>query len=118
MPGLKLQRILVSVVGLALLGGLALIVTMAFELWMAPDLLLMLESLQWGGLGLWTIALLSAITLLVLLWLTMAFSLLALICALCVGAALTMILSGFSLVWPLLLLLLAAWGVGRVSQLD
>ena len=114
----RLKRIFELSVSLVLLVCAAVVCVAFFEVWVAPDVILALESFHWMGQSVWTIAFLSAIALLVILWLTVAFSVLALVSAMCVATALILIFSGFSLIWPLLLLLLAAWGVGRASQID
>ncbi|ASJ95558.1 hypothetical protein [Shewanella marisflavi] len=77
-----------------------------------------LESPQWIDIGLWSSALVSALLLILLLWLTLAFSFIALVSSFCVLSAIAMMFAGFSLFWPLLLLLLAAWGVGLASRVD
>ncbi|TVP15627.1 hypothetical protein [Shewanella sp. KCT] len=77
-----------------------------------------LESPQWIDIGLWSTALVSALLLILLLWLTLAFSFVALVSSVCVLSAIAMLFAGFSLFWPILLLLLAAWGVGQASRVD
>lgn len=114
----RFQHVIQISVGLLLVCLVAFAAIAFIEFWVAPDVILTLDSFQWMGLSMWTLVFVSAIAFLMLFWLTIAFSLLALISAICVGAALTMIFSGFSLVWPILLLLLAAWGVSRASQFD
>ncbi|MBE7214059.1 hypothetical protein IGW68_02675 [Shewanella benthica] len=76
------------------------------------------EPLFWMDVSLWSVVVTSVMLLVILLWLTVAFSVLALVSALCILGALIMVFSGFSLLWPVLLLLLAAWGVGKSSQFD
>ncbi|MCG9722407.1 hypothetical protein [Shewanella sp. Isolate7] len=77
-----------------------------------------LESPQWIDIGLWSTALVSALLLILLLWLTLAFSFIALVSSFCVLSAIAMLFAGFSLFWPIILLLLAAWGVGQASRVD
>ncbi|WP_083700420.1 hypothetical protein [Shewanella sp. UCD-KL12] len=100
---------------------LALTVT-AFQTWGKPhfftEAMLSLEPALWIDIGLWALAVTSIILLIILLWLTLAFSVIALVVALSIGAALIMIFSGASLLWPILLLILAAWGIGQASQFD
>ncbi len=88
------------------------------EYWQLPTLYLGVESLYIQDLSLWSIAMTSGVLLIVLIWVTLAFSLVALISAVCVCVALVMMFAGFSLIWPVALLILAAWGVGKASQVD
>ncbi|MPY25196.1 hypothetical protein FM037_03500 [Shewanella psychropiezotolerans] len=95
---------------------------MALEIWGVSEFVsrkfLNVEPLFWMDVSLWSVLVTSVMLLVILLWLTVAFSVLALVSALCILAALIMVVSGFSLLWPVLLLLLAAWGVGKSSQFD
>jgi len=76
------------------------------------------SGLLWLDDGIWTLLLTGLTALLLLLWICAAFSLMALVVVICSGAAMVMLLSDFSLLWPLLLLVLAAWGVGKTLQAD
>ncbi|MCL1074811.1 hypothetical protein [Shewanella dokdonensis] len=76
------------------------------------------SGLLWLDDGIWTLLLVGLTALLLLLWIFAAFSLMALVVVICSGVAIVMLLSGFSLLWPLLLLVLAAWGVGKTLQTD
>ncbi|MBL4813885.1 MAG: hypothetical protein JKY74_00185 [Shewanella sp.] len=95
---------------------------MALETWGVSEFVsgkfLNVEPLFWMDVSLWSVVVTSVMLLVILLWLTVAFSVLALVSALCILGALIMVFSGFSLLWPVLLLLLAAWGVGKSSQFD
>lgn len=77
-----------------------------------------LESLQWIDIGLWATALTCAVLFSILVWVTLAFSVIAIVASVCVLIAIIMMFFGFSLIWPILLLLIAAWGIGQASQLD
>lgn len=77
-----------------------------------------LESLQWIDIGLWATALTCAVLFSILVWVTLAFSVIAIVASVCVLIAIIMMFLGFSLIWPILLLLIAAWGIGQASQLD
>ncbi|MFQ6371629.1 hypothetical protein [Shewanella sp. YIC-542] len=72
----------------------------------------------WLDDGLWQVLLAGFTLMLLAVWMMVAFSVMALVVVLCGGAAMAMLLSGFSLLWPLLLLMLAAWGIGKTLQAD
>ncbi|MEC4740514.1 hypothetical protein HWQ48_24760 [Shewanella sp. E94] len=76
------------------------------------------EPVFWMSENVWNIVVTGVVLLLVILWLTLAFSFIALVSSLCITAALIMIFAGFSLLWPVLLLLIATWGVSQASQID
>ena len=82
------------------------------------DIFLNVEPVFWMDVSLWSLVVTSVMLLIILFWLTMVFSFIAFTSATCIIAALTLIFSGFSLLWPVLLLLVAAWGIGKASQLD
>lgn len=104
----------------AILGGTLLVVAM--QTWgtsqFFTDMFLSVEPLFWMDVSLWSLVVTSTLLLIILFWFTVAFSVLAITSAVCIFAALMLIFSGFSLLWPVLLLLVAAWGIGRASQLD
>ncbi|BAJ00428.1 hypothetical protein SVI_0457 [Shewanella violacea DSS12] len=77
-----------------------------------------IDPLFWIDVSLCSVVIISVMLVVILFWLTVAFSILALVSGLCIVAALVMGFSGFSLLWPLMLLLLAAWGLGKSSQCD
>lgn len=119
----QVKRTLINKFGNTFLGAALLLLTIALliasvEYWSLPTLYLGIESLYLHDLSIWSIAMTSGVLLVVLIWVTLAFSLVALISALCVCAALVMMFAGFSLIWPVALLVLAAWGVGKASQVD
>ncbi|QUN05411.1 hypothetical protein KDN34_14615 [Shewanella yunxiaonensis] len=70
----------------------------------------------WLDDGIWSLLLAGLTGLMMLLWVTAAFSMMALVVVACSGAAIVMLLSGFSLLWPVLLLFLVIWGVGKTLQ--
>lgn len=90
----------------------------AVKFWGAPHILVGAESLYWMDMGIWSLALTALVGVIVLVWLTVAFSLLAFASALSLLVALALILTGFSVIWPLLLFIFAVWGMARASQFD
>ena len=90
----------------------------AVKFWGAPHILVGAESLYWMDMGIWSLALTALVGIVVLIWLTVAFSFLAFASALSIFVALVLIFTGFSVIWPLLLFLLAVWGMARASQFD
>ncbi len=107
-------------IGIAILATTLLIA--AVQTWGTTQFLtgtlLSVEPLFWMDMSVWAVVLTLGIVLLLILWLTIAFSFLALVSGLCITCALIMIFAGFSLFWPVLLLILAGWGVGQASQAD
>ena len=118
----KASRALDIFLGLSTVILVIAALVMALEVWGVSEIFtrnfLNVEPLFWMDVSLWSIVVTSVMLLVILLWLTVVFSALALVSALCIVAALIMVFSGFSLLWPVLLLLLAAWGVGKSSQFD
>ena len=118
----KASRSLAILLGLSTAILVIAALVMAVETWGVSEFVsgkfLNVEPLFWMDVSLWSVVVTSVMLLVILLWLTVAFSVLALVSALCILAALIMVVSGFSLLWPVLLLLLAAWGVGKSSQFD
>lgn len=114
----QLYRVLNSVIGLGIVILLALMLFVFSQYIDDGWFYVSVESFQWIDISLWGIAVTSVVLLTMLFWLTLAFSFVAVVSAICVLSAMVMMFSGFSLVWPLILLLLAAWGVGQASHLD
>lgn len=90
----------------------------AVRFWGSPHILVGAESLYWMDMGIWSLALAALVGVIVLIWLTVAFSFLAFVSALSIFLALMLILSGFSVIWPLMLFLVAVWGMARASRFD
>jgi len=107
-------------IGIAILATALLIA--AVQTWGTTQFLtgtlLSVEPIFWMDMSVWAVVLTLGSVLLIILWLTLAFSFLALVSGLCISCAFIMIFAGFSLFWPVLLLILAAWGVGQASQAD
>ena len=113
----RLSNILETVIGF----GVVMLIMMLLMLSQYMDdgwFYVSLESFQWIDIGLWGIVLTGVVSFMMLLWITLAFSFVAVVSAMCVLFAMLMMFTGFSPLWSLLLLLLAAWGVGQASQLD
>ncbi|WP_417761740.1 hypothetical protein [Shewanella sp.] len=95
----------------------ALMITLAFIItqpsmlsWVMNSPLMVVDENSWGlGIGAVTVLLLLA-------WLAVVFSVLAVATLICATMALVMLLSGVSLFWPVLLILLALWGFNRAIQ--
>ncbi|CAM3421762.1 hypothetical protein [Shewanella violacea] len=107
------------------LGSVILVIAalvMALDSWGISEFFsgsfLNIDPLFWIDVSLCSVVIISVMLVVILFWLTVAFSILALVSGLCIVAALVMGFSGFSLLWPLMLLLLAAWGLGKSSQCD
>lgn len=95
----------------ALLITLAFIITQPSMLsWVLSSPLMVVDENAWG------MSIAAVTVLLLLVWLTVMFSLLAVATLVCAAAALVMLLSGVSLLWPVLLMLLALWGFNRALQ--
>lgn len=114
----RLNRAADIAIGLGIVILLALMLLMCSWYMDSAWFYVSLESFQWMDLDLWSLVLTSLVSLMTLLWLILAFSFVAVVSAMCVLIAMVMMFAGFSLLWPLVLLLLAAWGVGQASQLD
>ncbi|KFZ36030.1 hypothetical protein HR45_18670 [Shewanella mangrovi] len=76
----------------------------------------MASPLMWFDENLWSMSLAAMTVFLLIFWISAAFSLLALATLACSAMALVMLLSGASLMWPLILILLAVWGFSRAVQ--
>gem|GEM_PF-3063403 len=119
---LKIRKVLDLFIGI----GIAILATSlliaAVQTWGTTQFLtgtlLSVEPLFWMDMSVWAVVLISVIVLLLSIWLTIALSFLALVSGLCISCALIMIFAGFSLFWPVLLLILAGWGVSQASQAD
>ncbi|WP_299790905.1 hypothetical protein [uncultured Shewanella sp.] len=107
-------------IGIAILASALLIA--AVQTWGTTQFLtgtlLSIEPIFSMEMNVWLVLLSSVVVLILLFWLTLAFSFLALVSGLCITCAFIMVFAGFSLFWPVLLLILAAWGVGQASQAD
>ena len=107
-------------IGIAILATTLLIA--AVQTWGTTQFLtgtlLSIEPLFGMDMSVWAVVLTLGSVLLLILWLTLAFSFLALVSGLCISCAFIMLFAGFSIFWPLLLLILAAWGVAQASQAD
>ncbi|AQS40181.1 hypothetical protein Sps_05112 [Shewanella psychrophila] len=118
----KTSRALDIFLGLSTTILVMTILVMALETWGTSEfftrIFLNVEPLFWMDVSLWSLVVTSVVLFIILFWLTVAFSVLALASAICIVAALIMVFSGFSLLWPVLLLFLAAWGIGKSSQFD
>lgn len=114
----RLSNILETIIGFGVVILLILMLLLLSQYMDGAWFYVSLESFQWIDIGLWGIVLTSVVLLMMLLWITLAFSFVAVVSAMCVLSAMVMMFAGFSLFWPLILLLLAAWGVGQASQLD
>ncbi|QSX34304.1 hypothetical protein JYB87_03365 [Shewanella avicenniae] len=77
---------------------------------------IMASPLMWFDESLWSMSLAAMTVLLLLCWVTAAFSLMALATLSCSLMALVLLLSGASLLWPIMLILLAVWGFNRALQ--
>lgn len=119
---ITMKRILDLLIGFSIVILAVSILIAAVQTWGTAELftgvVLGAEPVFWMGFSVWSLLFAGVILLIVLLWLTLAFSVIALVSALCIAAALVMIFTGFSLLWPVLLLLLATWGVSQASQID
>lgn len=111
----RLLDITVAAAGIVTVGVLVLFLANYLE---HSFFYISLESLQWIDIGLWATALTCAVLFSILVWVTLAFSVIAVVASVCVLIAIIMMFLGFSLIWPILLLLIAAWGIGQASQLD
>ncbi|MCZ4337593.1 hypothetical protein [Shewanella colwelliana] len=111
----RLLDITVAAAGIVAVGVLVLFLANYLE---HSFFYISLESLQWIDIGLWATALTCAVLFSILVWVTLAFSVIAIVASVCVLIAIIMMFFGFSLIWPILLLLIAAWGIGQASQLD
>ncbi|OEG74992.1 hypothetical protein [Shewanella colwelliana] len=111
----RLLDITVAAAGIVTVGVLVLFLANYLE---HSFFYISLESLQWMDIGLWATALTCAVLFSILVWVTLAFSVIAVVASVCVLIAIIMMFLGFSLIWPILLLLIAAWGIGQASQLD
>ncbi|WP_335912777.1 MULTISPECIES: hypothetical protein [Shewanella] len=98
----------------SIVGALILMVSllsrefMSVGIWGSP--FLWLDAENWS----WVLTLITAM--LALVWAAMTFSVLAVVCVLCVAAALLMFINGFAMISPVLVLALAVWGIGKSSQ--
>ncbi|BCV65237.1 MULTISPECIES: hypothetical protein [Shewanella] len=107
-------RLLSQLLVWSIVGALILMVSllsrefMSVGIWGSP--FLWLDAENWS----WVLTLITAM--LALVWAAMTFSVLAVVCVLCVAAALLMFISGFAMIWPVLILALAVWGIGKSSQ--
>lgn len=111
----RLLDITVAAAGIVTVGVLVLFLANYLE---HSFFYISLESLQWIDIGLWATALTCAVLFSILVWVTLAFSVIAVVASVCVLIAIIMMFLGFSLIWPILLLLIAGWGIGQASQLD
>ncbi|QYK00984.1 hypothetical protein [Shewanella psychrotolerans] len=114
----RLSNILETVIGLGVVISLIMMLLMLSQYMDGGWIYVSLESFQGIDIGLWRIVLTGVVSFMMLLWITLAFSFVAVVSAMCVLFAMIMMVTGFSPLWPLLLLLLAAWGIGKASQLD
>ncbi|MEC4728580.1 hypothetical protein HWQ46_23960 [Shewanella sp. D64] len=116
------KRVLNLFVGFSIVILAVSILIAAVQTWGTAQLftgaVLSSEPVFWMSENVWNIVVTGVVLLLVILWLTLAFSFIALVSSLCITAALIMIFAGFSLLWPVLLLLIATWGVSQASQID
>ncbi len=118
----RFDRVLNTFIGCSVIALILALIVTAFQTWgkthLFTEAMLSMEPAFWMDISLWVLAVTCIILLIILLWLTVAFSLIALVVALSIGASLIMIFSGVSLLWPVLLLIVAAWGIGQASQFD
>ncbi len=114
----KLRKVLNSFLLLFTLCLAIFLSIFAVRFWGSPHILVGAESLYWMDMGVWSIALTAVLGVIVLVWLTVAFSFLAFVSAISIFLALVLIFTGFSVIWPLMLFLVAIWGMARASQFD
>ncbi len=119
---LTMKRVLDLLIGFSIVILAVSILIAAVQTWGTAQFftgaVLSSEPVFWMSERVWSIAFTGVVLMVTVLWLVLAFSFIALISALCITAALIMIFAGFSLFWPVLLLLLATWGVSQASEID